>query len=243
MRKTVALCIAVFVTLSCSIRKDRSGCPAWLKLKLSERALALAVGLPVNVLLTHCGGTDTLVLGAAAPERWAEVDRGEIRAEALLDNGARAQVAWGGESDSLWAFHTRGVLLSEEGELEVDLHKRFATVWFSFDYGPDTERARLQLRSDVEAPDFCCIITPVEGEASVRLPAISDEDSLVLDCFNREEGRILWNWDLSEALRKAGYDWGADDLADARVRVSLAPLDVSVEIIPWKSEAGLSLEI
>jgi hypothetical protein len=46
-----------------------------------------------------------------------------------------------------------------------------------------------------------------------------------------------------EALRKAGYDWGADDLADARVRVSLAPLDVSVEIIPWKSEPGLSVEI
>lgn len=241
--RRILVCICAALMCGCSIKEDRTGCPAWLHLCLSQRSLSLAAGLPVELTLSHGGGSDTLLLDACKPDAWVAVERGQLRMDALLSNGAAYEVPWGAESDSLWACSQEFSLLSEEGSREVELHKRFATVWFSFDDEPDFEQIRIVVSSGPPG-EFRCLLEPEAGETSVRLPAQSGERGLELRCSSLSGGNFLWDWDLAAALRKAGYDWEAEDLSDVRVKVTLAPVGVSVEIVPWEAgDTGLKLEI
>ena len=234
----LALILAVLALASCSIKEDRSGCPGWLHLELADRSLTVAGKYPVKLSVRHGYGTDTLSLRSDSPSEWIQVGKGPVELKALLGNGASDLQAWGEECDSLWAFSEQFSMNAEESTVKVSLHKRFATIWFNFDDAPDMEQYCMVIRSPGE---FRCLLDASSEEASVRLPAIGDA-SLELCCLS-SDGGSLWEWDLGAALLAAGYDWGAEDLSDARVRVSLAPLDLSVSIVPWEGNSGLILEI
>lgn len=241
MRKISILAFVLLVQalVSCSIREDREGCPGWLHLELSERSLSLIGKYPVRVSVMHEGGADTLSLSNDSPSEWIQVERGPLEIKALLGNGASDLSVWGEECDSLWTFSAMFPMYAEESAAEVSLHKRFATIWFIFDDVPDAELYRVVIRSPGE---FRCLLDASCGEASARLPAMGD-DPIELCCLSSDGSGTLWEWDLGAALLAAGYDWGAEDLSDARVRVSLAPLDVSVLVVPWEGNGGLILEI
>lgn len=254
MRKIMILAFVALLVPGCSVKEDRSACPAWLQVSLSAKSIALAGECPVSVSAVHGEGIDTLTLTSLSPEGWVKVGRSRLRVDALLRNGAGLTVPWGSECDSLWAYSKTISLHSDEGRLEVTLHKRFATVWFAFDSEPDYAHSRLTLRSDIAGTDitrmnpvqgeFRCLLKPSGGKLSVRLPAQRSDSSLELECTALDGGGLLWNWDLGSALRNAGYDWNAEDLADIRVRVTLMPLSISVETIPWNDgNPGLKLEI
>ena len=241
MRKIaiIALIPAALTFVCCSVKEDRSGCPGWLHLELSPRSLALAGNYPTRVSILHAGGEDTLLLSKDYPSDWIQVKKGAVELNALLGNGASDLQAWGEECDSLWAYSAVFTMQAEESSALVTLHKRFATIWFSFDDATATDQYSMVIRSPGE---FRCLLEPSGGEASARLPAIGDA-SLELCCLSSDGGGTLWEWDLGAALLAAGYDWGAEDLSDARVRVSLAPLDISVSVVPWEGNSGLTLEL
>ena len=241
MRKIqiLVLSLAAVALASCSIREDRSGCPGWLCLELSERTRSLAGNYPTRVSVLHGGGTDTLLLTKDSPSGWMQVGKGPVELKAMLGNGASDLQAWGEECDSLWACSAAFRMRDEESRVEVRLHKRFATIWFNFDDAPDSELHRVVIRSQGE---FRCLLDASGGVASARLPALGDSP-IELCCLSSDGSGTLWEWDLGAALQAAGYDWGAEDLSDARVRVSLAPLDISVLVVPWEGNSGLVLEI
>ena len=241
MRKTAILALlpAALALAGCSVWEDRSGCPGWLYLELSARSLAVAGDYPTRVSIFHGGLKDTLLLSKDSPSDWIQVKKGTVQLRGILRNGASDLQAWGGECDSLWAYSAELTMQDEERSATVTLHKRFATIWFSFDDAPDAEQYRMVIRSPGE---FRCLLDASGGEASARLPAIGDE-SLELCCLSSDTGGTLWEWDLGAALLAAGYDWGAEDLSDARVRVSLAPLDISVSVVPWEGNGGIVLEL
>ena len=241
MRKTAILALlpAALALAGCSVWEDRSGCPGWLYLELSARSLAVAGDYPTRVSIFHGGLKDTLLLSKDSPSDWIQVKKGTVQLRGILRNGASDLQAWGGECDSLWAYSAELTMQAEERSATVTLHKRFATIWFSFDDAPDAEQYRMVIRSPGE---FRCLLDASGGEASARLPAIGDE-SLELCCLSSDTGGTLWEWDLGAALLAAGYDWGAEDLSDARVRVSLAPLDISVSVVPWEGNGGIVLEL
>ena len=241
MKKTIPL-LALLALAGCSIKEDRSACPAWLKIELSGKSLYLAGDRPVEVVVSDSSGADTLVLDSGAPAAWMAVERGPVQVESLLDNGARTQVAWGSQSDSLWAAFDRLALEREEESHRVDLHKRFATVWFIFDSSSQTDGRELFLEGSVAgtditrmspvAGDFRCRLDVRERTAAIRLPAQRSGSPLTLRCFT--DGEQEWEWSLSEELAFAGYDWDAEDLEDARVFIHLAPLGFRIEIGNWR---------
>ena len=243
MRKILLLLASMPVLLilgSCSIKEDREACPGWLHLELSARSISLASRHSVRISVSQEGGADTLLLSADSKSGWIQVEKGRVEIKAMLDNGASDPGVWGEECDSLWAFSAAFPMHGGESSLEVSLHKRFATVWFAFDYAPDAEHSRLVIRSP---GDFRCLLDASGGDASVRLPARSGDGPLELCCLSQDGSGVSWEWDLGAALLAAGYDWGAEDLSDAYVRVSLAPLDISVTVVPWEGNGGLIIEI
>lgn len=247
MKKMIPL-LALLALAGCSIKEDRSACPAWLKVELSSRTLYLAGDLPVDVVVTDSRGADTLTLDAAEPAVWQAVERGPVQVESLLGNGASTHVRWGAQSDSLWAAFDRIALECEEESHSVELHKRFATVWFVFDSSSQTDGKQLILEGSVAGTDLTRM-SPVAGEfrcpldvrermASIRLPAQRSGSPLTLRCFS--DGMQEWEWSLSEELAFAGYDWNAEDLEDARVYIHLAPLSFRVEIGNWRDGGEVS---
>lgn len=241
MRKIAILALlpAALALAGCSVWEDRSGCPGWLYLELSAKSLAVAGNHPTRVSIFHGGMKDTLLLSKDSPSGWIQVKKGVVEVRGILENGASDLQAWGGECDSLWAYSAELTMQAEERSALVTLHKRFATIWFSFDDAPDTDQYSMVIRSPGE---FRCLLDASGGEASARLPAIGDA-ALELCCLSSDGCSTLWEWDLGAALLAAGYDWGAEDLSDARVRVSLAPLDITVSIVPWEGNGGIVLEL
>ncbi len=227
----------------CSIKEDRAACPANVHLSLSDRALFIAGNTPVKVRLTDGVHTTAVTLSSYSPECWESVDRGVVRVAGMLENGAGTSVTWGGQSDSLWAFSGDHVVVGEEEEITVELHKRFATIYISFDEGIDTGRYRIVVRGDVGgtdltkmtpiAGDFMCELAVSDHSSSVRVPAQAPDSGLRLQFNDPATGELSWDWDLAGELASKGYDWNADDLEDIRVMVSLLPVEVSVSFGDW----------
>lgn len=242
--KKLLLPLAVLLLSACSVKEDRSLCPAFLQLRLSEKSLKLAGRLPVRLLVSDGEGSDTLELDASEPALWHKTIRGPVSVEGILSNGASADVAWGGQSDSLWASSEVFLLECEEESREVTLHKRFTTINFILDEAIDPAPYRLTLDGEVSGTELAGL-SPISGEfryllefsgnsASVRLPAQGDESPLELFCSSLASGEVLWGMNLKRELEKAGFDWRAEDLADARVYINLVPLKFIVEIGEWR---------
>lgn len=244
MKTELALLLSTLLLTGCSIKEDRSGCPAFLHLCLSDRTLVLAGKLPVKLIVSDAKGQDTLKLDASMPSLWHEVEKGAVRVESLLANGASASIAWGSQSDSLWAAVDKFYVEEEQAERQLKLHKRFATIWFIFDKGMALDDYVFLLQGNVAGTDitkmspligdFRCLLSVHEQTASLRLPPQKSDTPLILYCRDAFTGKLLWDWNLSEELLKAGFDWSAEDLKDAKVYIRLAPLSFSVIIGSWR---------
>ncbi len=235
--------LALLGLASCSIREDRGDCPAYIHLRLSERSLQIAGGLPVKLRLDDAGGAREVQLSGEDPECWQTVEKGDVSINAKLDNGARLKVARGYQSDSLWASAVDYLVLDEENEILVDLFKRFATIHVTFEEGIAPWEYDILVLGDVEGTDltrlsptfgeFMCRLEVEEGEATVRVPAQGENSSLRLQFTKNSAAGQPWDWDLAAELERLGYDWNARDLADISVKVSLIPAGIGVEVGSW----------
>lgn len=247
MRKLLIFSTLLVALWGCGIKEDRSGCPANVHLSLSERARYIAGNTPVKVILGDGTRTSTVTLSAYSPDCWERVERGVVSVAGILQNGAGTIVARGGQSDSLWASSADRVVVGEEEEIVVELHKRFATIYITFDDGIDTGRYRIMVLGDVGGTDLTRM-TPMEGDficelavedhsSSVRVPAQGPGSDLRLQFSDLATGELSWDWDLAAELSAQGYDWNADDLEDIRVTVRLLPMELSVTFGNW-SDGG-----
>ena len=244
MKNEAALLFSVLLLAGCSVKEDRSACPAFLNLSLSNRALMLARDLPVKLLVSDAKGEDTLELDASNPSIWHEVEKGMVTVESLLSNGAGTSIAWGAQSDSLWASVDKFYIEEEQAHRQLSLHKRFATIWFIFDKGIPLDDYSFLIQGYVAGTDltkmspmtgdFRYLLAVREETASARLPPQKNDSPLILRCNDASTGKRLWDWDLSKELLQAGYDWEAEDLKDAKVYIHLAPLSFSVIIGGWR---------
>ncbi|MBR4788762.1 MAG: hypothetical protein IK030_03485 [Bacteroidales bacterium] len=247
MRKLLIFSTLLFVMWGCCVKEDRSGCPANIHLSLSERALSIAGNTPVKVRLGDGKRTAAVTLSAYSPDCWESVERGVVSVAGILDNGAGTVVARGGQSDSLWAFSGDHVVSGEEEEIVLELHKRFATIYITFDDEIETGRYHIMVLGDIGGTDLTRM-TPVEGDficelavedhsSSVRVPAQGPDSGLRLQFSDRATGELSWDWDLAAELAAQGYDWNADDLEDIRVTVRLLPLELNITFGDW-SDGG-----
>ncbi len=249
MRRILIISVLLVFVTACSIKEDRSACPANIHLRLSERSLSIAGGLPVGVRVSDSGGTKEVGLSAAEPDCWIAVEKGGVDLVCLLDNGAGISVPPGRQCDSIWADSSHMLAEYEECEVLLDLHKRFATVFIDFEEGVEPWRYDISVCGNVVGTglpglepvsgEFRFQLDVEDGAASVRVPCQGSDSSLRLLFESRTPAGQSWDWDLAGELARLGYDWSQEDLADIRVHVKLLSAGLGIEIGSWKDGGSI----
>lgn len=261
-------CLALLLLLvSCSVKETRSGCPCSLVLDLDEviesgtyvEAVASVdpVGLPdpgrekidipsylgtgyertvpKNLVLTSvvCGFKNNLFEGDAVRVR----------------NDCQA--------DPIMAFALAKECREDRELVHVALHKQYCRIYFTFEEDAAADGYPFILRVRAACNGFRLYdLSPVEG----RFEAVACENDkgilsldvprqngalLILELLDSESygqgvEEVVCEVDLGERLRSMGYDWNAEDLDDASVRIDCSLVEIELGVLPWENEYGYS---
>ena len=237
------LCILTLVSHpGCTVKENRDLCPALLVLE--SRPLETAALLHLG---TATGArTDTLPSGLT--EYQAFVDRGPVsvlvRAPADLPfaAGPELRIPEGEECPEIRLFAREYDIRGEMRRDSVRLYKSyclldlqvvsrdgtvpysFAAVggWCGFDAAGQVLAGTFRHRVRPDAEGHGCLRIPRQGDDSLRLE------------LTAEDG-IVRSFSLGEYLRESGYDWTAEDLADAGILIDYAQTSITFVIGSWST--------
>ena len=242
MKKAITLALVLLAALSCSIKEDRTGCPCSLTVVLVE------AGGPdgEDLFLGISGLPDERLSGARIPER---IERTVVK-------GVHTVTAFSGDEGMLMRS---GVLSVPYGDACGPLMARAESIECMLDEAVDTVRLRKQHIVLTFRTDSSCAgimvrsqwnglsvkdLRPAEGryrasaartapgEFKVLLPRQGDA-SMVADILGGD-GAVAQTLEIGTMLKKAGYDFDADNLDDAIIcLVSASPDGFSVTVEEW----------
>ena len=210
----------------CSVREDRDSCPARLLVHLPPQPD------PVLLWLDSAEGLQTHVLPPGTEDWTGSVPRGTVQIGAAVpaeDFDARGglRIPEGEECPQVGLYGRRLAVSGESACDSLTFHKPFCALEIRL-----TETGLpydVMVRGGVCGLDADGIPLPGTflrrlhpdgtGTCRLRLPRQRD-DSLMLDLV--ADGAPVRTFALGEYLAEAGYDWEAEDLADAAVTIDFA---------------------
>ena len=240
-RIPVLLCILSLVSHpGCTVLEDRDLCPALLVLDFPP------LEAPAVLVLGTKAGFRTDLLSAGLTEYRTSVERGTVSAlvrspaDLPFPAGEELRIPEGAECPALLLYARTYEIRGEMFRDSVRMHKNYCTLdlqvrsvdgnlpysftvignWCGFD-----PAGRV-----LPGPFRCRLLPDGTGCGTLRIPRQGD-DSLVLDLVG-EDG-ILRSFALGEYLRESGYDWRAEQLADAQILIDYARTYVSFVIGNW----------
>lgn len=265
--------IAVMLLLSsCSVKEDRSGCPCWMTVDLSDVAESVVLSLRGNsdedAVDYEYQMTEEVRADAGTLEY--EVPRGSVGVSAVAFEGdfstslrsARNDILQSGndkneiripvgeQMDRLYGFfkmyHTR----CESVKCDVELHKEFCTV--SVTLGDDGYVSPYDIEvwsnvAGVSAWDLMPLdgdfrYVPVPEDGVYRVRVPRQVDNS-LELVMLEASEIVDRLPLGEYIARSGYDWAAEDLADVSVALDLEKQQVMVTFSDWDGVVVMDIVI
>ena len=253
MLHRTALGLLLPAIISCSVKEDRSSCPCYLQVRVTDpdaTGPSLLLGWDAgqafreNVLMEEC-----------RPYWTRPVKKGHLTLSASRGvrssstEGRRVTVPAGAQSDSLYASLYPVDATGETAEVGVTFRKQFATVMldirktagdlqdYRFSVDGNTCGIDLEDLSPIQGP-FHFTPAPTEGESVVRfrIPRQAD-DALSLSIRYGEADPAVFA--LGAIIRDMGYSWKAEDLQDIYVSIDLTQGEIHVGIGDW--ENGMNL--
>ncbi|MBO6082803.1 MAG: hypothetical protein J6P46_07255 [Bacteroidales bacterium] len=237
---------------SCSVLEERAGCPCRLAIDLSAYA---PFGRYAEVAVWN--GPDAFQETAPAAADWSrDITKGEVLASAWTGqrdghlSGTQFIVPQGKEPDSLRVWSQWLDCRDEICRVKALPHKQYARVTIRFAGADLPWPYQLYVESD------CCGIdledlSPLAGDrifpvgqaadGSFRFDLLRHHAGTTVSLGLYEDTERADVLPLSEWMRKSGYDWEAEDLADIAFAIDYARSRVLIEIAGWA--AGDSLEI
>lgn len=249
-REVLSIClISAVITAfpSCSVKEDRSRCPSLLQLDMTPCKAHTR-----TVSVTACDG-DVLfrhryVPGVTPDTVEYDVPRELIRVYALNDGespilgGPSVVVQPGCQFDSLFSCSHDVDADCESVYDMIRLHKQFASLTLDLTgLLPIQSNCNMEICGNVIGYDVMDMM-PIGGQFSFMMEECRDQrynvllprqkdDSLGLVIHHGGERKSYYP--IGEYLRDAGYDWYAEDLADAVVTIKTIEAGVSVQITEW----------
>jgi len=255
-KRIISFLLLILCTLlsSCSIKEDRSGCPCYLTVDLSQ-VLNASLTPPswwdrdLRIALLQDGTTireSRVPYEEAQPEYVYQVPKGSVWVTGVLglDAGLMTdgvvRYPEGQESDCLYVSSRLVPCEGEEARCVLEMYKQFSRIEIlgleSFDYrmvvtagcsGLDL-RTREALEGRFRFPIRC----EEDGSCHFRLPRQQSDDLMIL-LLDKQDGHLDNSIPLGRFLTDIGYDWNAASLSDVTVRVDFVTLSVSITISDW----------
>ena len=241
---------AFFVAcVACTVKEDRNPCPC----NLTVSFLDPETNGPVELL----GWDSEMVFRERVHiennrSEWRKSVRKGIFTLSVYNGSADSSIQTGHEiriplkcqADSLYAYYKRIDATGDFAHAEVLLRKQFATVFLDFQKSEDVLRACRFLvegntcgfdildHSPIVGP-FSFEPIPVIGETVVtfRIPRQAD-DSLAI--IIQSEDAPSARYSIGEDIRRAGYNWKAEELQDIYLSIDLVRGLVDLQVANWE---------
>ena len=264
LRACLALAAGLALLHGCSIREDRTQCPRYVTVDLSEvRAQELMdegyetlhLGLvPATDAGLMSAGRTSLPLESLPREVEFETSREELRLWGIccdaLDYSGEGEIIIpkGSACPSFYGFRA---IVAESGDTVVpmQLHKDFCNVSIRFREGY-SRSCGYSISGTVCGCDgegnpidgeFEHNLEPdADGNCSVCIPRQKD-GSLRLRISGGEE--VLRVFAIGEYILQSGYDWTAADLEDISVTVSFVSSTATFSIDMWQKSIIIDVEL
>lgn len=244
--RRIAVPLLIIMT-SCTVKENRDRCPCALSLVMEGLPAA-----PVALSLTGDGFTwreklfrDTsLVVQVPKNGVWLYA----LTGDATPGADGVIRIPLGFDCPPLWVY---GRLVDTSGEyarVEPCLHKHYCRLGITLSSPPGWgEPYWCEIRGGVSglsldgAPqegEFSCRL---DGGGSICLPRQPREAPLWMDIVMPD--RVVRTFSLSALLQEAGYDWGAPDLDDIGLELSLSVSQIIISTSTWRREFPLEVII
>lgn len=252
----------VFLFLSCSVKEQRGDCPCRLTVDLSDASEEYA-----DVLISVFGANgehccETIAIPASRKKLF-NVSRSHTNVHCLQGlangrtDGRNVFIPEGCESDRLTAGSEEVDCTGETACCKAAFHKNWTGLSVSY-ANPDGSEypftAEVYGNVNGLALDS---MTPLEGAFrcsarhlaeknmfEVNLPRQKpDGDGLVMRLIRKSDRSVEKEYDLSDIMASAGYDWTAADLDDLKIGIDHAGGLSSITVIDWETGMESSVTI
>ena len=252
------LCVAATIATACSVKEDRSVCPAEVGIAVSAPSSVLGRQIVLRAWEEGAVMQDSFLYGGGWQQRVYRLPRKELSlcsVSGVMERGTRYRIAPGKQCDSIYSV---SLPLHPSGETESDslrLRKQFATVTLSIagvsSGGPFPYRIRAVGNTDgldllSSEPSSGPFIYEPEISPSLsarfRRPRQAD-DSFALEFLDIGDGRVLFREESGRKLVRNGYDWSAASLPDIEIRVVLTSSGIEINVGTWDARDPVEVEI
>lgn len=256
LRMTVGA-LAVAVMASCSVKEDRSDCPCWLTVDLSETNGAyvqLKAWCPAPVF------SESIPRSQRDDFHEYRVPRGQVRLSAyretpgLFLDGNVLSITEGSQMDSLFASTTLVNTVAEFAHETILLHKNFTTVSVIFkdevngrpadcqlDVSGTVAGIDVQSLAPVPGRFSCMAEQPQEGGFAFRVPRQMDAE-LNASLYSHD-GILMESYPVGWLIQQAGFDWNKMDLSDVEILVDTPTATFTITVKEWDGPVSFSVTI
>ena len=249
MRKIVLLMLALVSVAACSVKEDRSDCPA--RLILDFKDVDTADFKSLNLLVTHAGETvfsDIVSADDFAEDYVRDVPHGSLRVNVWAGDGDRVVhehgvvIPYGCECPPIY-MHS--FIADTEGELwreTVRLRKNHCRLTVMMD-GVEKIPYSLTFKGNVDgyrldgqpsSGDFSCVAYPSGTSESQALLPRQTDSSLLMEVDDGTS--VTKTFAIGEYISSSGYDWTAADLEDMTIVLDYYITFIKITIREWDRE-------
>jgi len=259
--RLLAALLAAVSLAGCSVKEDRDGCPCWVSVNV-DRFIA-AGHHSGHVLYSSSEGVynDTTDFNAHIGTGYGITVPREQVSCAVVAGCTQASrfsrdvvyTAYHAEADPLFAYSETFTRKSDEYTVTAVPHKQYCRISFKHvdrDMGvayPYVFRISCKyngynLTTRLPEPGEYVWVAAQDrqGLYSMNVPRQGSYEMLFevlqLKSADRWEAVPVYAKELGEEIRKAGYDWTAEDLADMEVTVDFSSMTSTVSVRDWEED-------
>lgn len=256
--------ILCFAVLSCSIKENRVGCPAWLTV-VSDGHLGEENEdgkLVFNIVAgSGSGREDGLLETFSAGGTVLTVPRMETvnvdvlgGVSAMEFAGGVLKIPSGCDCDCIVGGSGSICLTTEEGILPLPLNRCYARLLMTLSGNmPDPCPYRFVLTGGVDGYELPGL-RPHRGVFRYEMPALSannftarvprqSDNTLQVEIWRIKDEELISTVPVGVELRALEYDWNAPDLNDIFMLLDFARADLTISVEDWDKETIVKVEI
>ena len=237
------LIVSFFVLVSCSVKSDRSICPAYLYLSVfggDEASLSVDIKSDGHNELTHISKSDGMAIAGFDLKKGTKYS---ITCLSGVSQGWNGIVSVGEQMPRLYAFADSFICYDDIKVMSIHLNKQYARIILTV----SGIECAARVRCDVSGLDLTTL-APVSGqfcyETSPSMKSKDNllffmdvprqlDDSMMLELISEKGGNVLKSIPVGKEIINSGIDWSKPSLDDIYLEIKYVDGQCTVEVQNW----------